>query len=119
MRELSFTVILLFLESCIFIRMDDSIDLGDHYRYIQDYPQTIVYYKSDEYNGNGLNAVPPIVLDYSFNDNWVIARNIDMTDGKVRYWIIDKKKEREHTEPLDSLTFYNALKDKSIGLKLK
>ncbi len=52
----------------MFIRMDDSIDLGNKYRYIQDFPQTILYHKTEKYDGIGINAVPPTVLSYDFND---------------------------------------------------
>ncbi|WP_375581438.1 hypothetical protein ABWH96_10685 [Marivirga tractuosa] len=48
--------------SCLFIRIDDSVDLGNQYRYIQDYPQVIIYHKNPEYEGGGINIVLPVVL---------------------------------------------------------
>jgi hypothetical protein len=109
---------LILFQSCVFIRVDDSIDLGNHYRFIQDSPQTIIYYKTPKYKGVGLEIVPPFVIDYSYNENWIIARNRDL-DGKIKYWIIDKHNHQEVISPLDSLSFYKTLDDKSIMLRLK
>ena len=103
--------------SCIFIRMDDSIDLGSKYRYVQDYPQSILYHKSEEYKGSGVNAVPPIVLSYDFNEKYIIAKNKDMDNEQINYWIIDKEKKYSEIQPLDSLTFFRELENKNIELK--
>jgi hypothetical protein len=98
--------------------MDDSIDLGSNYRYIQDYPQTILYHMTEKYNGGGLEAVPPIVVRYKWNDRYIIAKNIDWEDNHTNYWIIDKEIEFSEIKPMDSLSFYFTLEEKKIGLKL-
>jgi len=54
------TFLTVLMSSCTFIRMDDSIDLGNKYRYIQDYPQVIIYNTSSESKGSGVNIVPPV-----------------------------------------------------------
>lgn len=101
--------------------MDDSIDLGEKYRYIQDYPQVIIYYKTPEYQGGGVNIVPPVVLAYDFNDNYIIAKSQvdDPYSKKVKpnqYWVIDKSKNGDTVEPMDSLTFFNRLKELNLDL---
>ncbi|NQW37061.1 MAG: hypothetical protein HQ471_08655 [Flavobacteriales bacterium] len=111
--------LLIFTPSCVFTRIDDSIDLGKKYRYIQDYPQTIIYHKTEKYNGIGLNAVPPTVLNYDFNDKFIIAKNVDLEKEEMNYWIIDKDKDNSDIKPLDSLTFHRTLIEKKIGLRLK
>ena len=103
----------------MFIRMDDSIDLGNKYRYIQDFPQTILYHKTEKYDGIGINAVPPTVLSYDFNDKFIIAKNKDLESGKINYWIIDKKEDFDKIKPIDSLTFHHTISENKIGLKLK
>lgn len=114
-----------FLSSCVFIRMDDSIDLGNKYRYVQDYPQVILYHKSPENKGGGINIVPPIVLSYKFNDRYIIAKSqeVDKMTGSeeglpVHYWIVDKTTNGAPVEPMDSISFYQRLKDLGINLHL-
>lgn len=113
------------VHSCVFIRMDDSIDLGSKYRYIQDYPQAIIYHKTPEYEGGGINIVPPLVLSYKFNDRYIIVKSqeIDeMTGSKegkpIRYWVVDKTTDGAPGQPMDSTSFYQRLKELEINLRL-
>lgn len=117
---------LISLSSCFFIRMDDSIDLGSKYRYIQDYPQTIIYHESLEYEGIGTEIVLPIVLSYEFDDRYIIAKSqeVDKMTGNeeglpVRYWIVDKTADGAPVEPMDSTGFYQQLEELGINLRLK
>ena len=112
--------------SCILIHTDDSIDLGNNYRYIQDTPQVIVYHKTHEYKGVGVNIVPPLVKSYAFNDRYIIAKSKEvdeMTGVEKRtpflYWLIDKTRNGIEVEPMDSLAFYNKIIEQRIYLKLK
>lgn len=120
-------VLILFLNSCIFIRMDDIIDLGDKFRYVKDYPQTIIYHDAKEYNGTGVNVVDPVVKSYNFNDRYIIAKSHEENFSKqddclempIRYWIIDKKEKIRSVHPMDSVSFYQQLKNLRIELRLK
>lgn len=113
------------INSCVFIRTDSSIDLGNKYRYIQDTPQTIVYHKSTNYEGTGIEIVPPVVLSYNFNDRFIIAKSqeIDeMTGNKegkpIHYWIVDKNANGALINPMDSTTFYQRLQELKINLSI-
>lgn len=113
----------LLMSSCTFTRMDDSIDLGKKYRYIQESPQVIIYNTSSESKGSGVNIVPPVVKSYAFNDRYIIAKSQEVdemtgsAEGKpVHYWIVDKTKNGTSVEPMDSVAFYNQLKKKNINL---
>lgn len=114
------------LHSCVFIRMDDSIDLGDNYRLIQDNPKVIIYNTNLTSKSSGVNIVPPVVLSYDFDDKYIIAKSQEvdeMTGSKegkpLRYWIIDKSLKGQEVEPLDSVDFYNNLKLLKVHLQLK
>lgn len=114
-----------FSGSCVFIRMDDSIDLGSKYRYIQDYPQSIIYHENPKYKGIGTEIIPPVVLSYKFNDRYIIAKSqeIDKMTGNeeglpVHYWIVDKTTDGAPVEPMDSTSFYQRLKELEINLHL-
>ena len=117
------TFFTLLMNSCIFIRMDDSIDLGNKYRYIQDTPQVIIYHTSSEYEGVGTTIVPPVVKSYVYNDRYIIAKSqeVDEMTGSaegrpIHYWIVDKTKNGALVEPMDSITFFNQQKEKGIDL---
>lgn len=122
------TLLMLFLlSSCTFIRMDDSIDLGSKYRYIQDYPQTIVYHRTEKYEGVGLTVIEPIVLSYDYNEKYIIAKSQEHVAIKqegeaekpILYWIIDKSSDPKNIKPMDSLSFYRQVEYLKIELELK
>lgn len=116
---------ILLLLSCIGIRMEDSIDLGNNFRYIQDYPQTIIYHRTEKYSGSGVNVVNPIVTAYDFNDRYIIAKStgdnvingLDSATLRTQYWIIDKQQKLESLQPLDSVRFYQRLRDLNVELR--
>jgi len=123
---LAATFLTALMSSCTFIRMDDSIDLGNKYRYIQDAPQVIIYQTISESKGSGVNIVPPVVKSYAFNDRYIIAKSQEVDEmtgnpeGKpIHYWIVDKTSKGASVEPMDSTAFYAALKEKQIKLRLK
>jgi hypothetical protein len=116
---------IVFMYSCVFTRMDDSNDLGSKYRYIQDYPQVILYHKTPKYRGGGINIVPPIVLSYKFNERFIVAKTQEvdeMTGSKegkpIHYWIVDKTTNGAAIEPMDSITFYRRLLELDIKMVL-
>lgn len=105
--------------------MDDSIDLGSKYRFVQDYPQVILYHKTTEYKGGGINIVPPVVLSFKFNARYIIAKSQEvdeMTGSKegkpIHYWIVDKTTDGAPVEPMDSAIFYQRIKELNIELNL-
>ncbi len=113
------------IQSCVFIRMDDSVDLGSNYRFIQDTPQTIIYHSSDDYEGSGIEIIPPLVLSYGFNKRYILAKTqeVDEMTGRkegkpIRYWIIDKQLKGDSVEPMDSISFYKTLEVKNIKVRL-
>ena len=76
----------------ILIRIDDSIDLGHQYRYIQDYPHSIIYHNTKEYKGVGAVVIPH-VSKYDFDEKFIIAKS----------WIIDKNKHQAYQFDSDSV----------------
>ena len=109
------TIIILFLfcNSCIFVRIDDSIDLGGKYRYIQDYPQTIIHYNTQNYKGIGEEVILPIVLKYSFNDDYIFAKTKDLENNDTIFWIVNKSLNNT-VKYEDSVAFYNFLHEKKL-----
>jgi len=117
-------ILLLLMEACSLTSIDDSIDLGSQYRYIQDKPQVIIHHETDEYQGGGVNAVPPQVLSYAFNDRFIVAKSLHLDDAgnqigsEPLYWIIDKESTDSQIASMDSTHFYNQLDKLRIDLIL-
>lgn len=125
MKSLLIVSISLLVRSCTLINTDDTINLGGKYKYIQEYPQAIIYQSSKEHNGTGPIVVTPVVRDYKFNSRYIIAKsqvydNLINRDSALRqpysYWIIDKKDTLASVQPMDSMGFYQRLKDLNIPL---
>lgn len=119
-------LVFLLVDSCTFIRVDDSIDLGGGFRYIQDYPQTIIYHYSDKYEGTGVTVIDPIVKAYNFDERYIIAYSKDYGNYLIddyekisdKYWIIDKEFGFSLIYPMDSSTFINELKKLDVKMTL-
>lgn len=125
MKRIIFIFTIILIQSCVFIRMDDSIDLGNNYRFIQDSPKTIIFHQTEEYEGVGIEVIPPVVLNYSFNEKYIIAKTQEvnnMTGKKIEnsfhYWIIDKENKQVKINSMNLVTFENILNNKNIKLEL-
>jgi len=82
---------------------------------------TICYNTAKEgENRKGIEMVEPKVVEYNFNDKYIIAKTIGVYKSKVKYWIIDKDLAQSNMpKSLDSISFYTELLNKGINLKLK
>ena len=88
-----------------------------------------ILYSKARCSGSGRQIVPMTVLEYAFDDNWIIAK----TD--VAYWIVNKDAnirfisdstasnhdviEAHLNGPYDSATFVQKLFENAIKLKLR
>ncbi len=122
---LQFVFVLIIFQSCVFIRMDDSIDLGGNYRYIQDTPQSIIFHEADSYEGTGVIVVPYCILSYSYNDKFIIAKTQEVEENSGRkiensfqYWIVNKELKESNVKLLDFESFNRKLIELNIDLKL-
>lgn len=99
--------------------LDDSVDLGSHYRLWPDFPQTIIYTNGEKRNRkvfpttyltqDSVVQELEIVEKYNFNDKYIIVASrltgcyyntsrrhdlhsisLSRKDCKLKYWIIDK-----------------------------
>ena len=98
------------------IRMDDSVDFGNQYRYVMDYPQALIYHETEEYEGSGGIIVPGFILKYNFNHDNIFLQNRTLESKDTLYWIIDKA-TRGTMSFKDSSAFVSALKSKGIEMK--
>jgi hypothetical protein len=117
MRNLSICLALVgIVSSCIFIHYDDSKDLGKGFYYVPDGNySSIVKSVREKYEGIGEEIIPPKVIDYKFNEKFIIAKtvNVDGANDEIKYWIVDKSSSSK-VYPLDSLSFHE--KNRNTGL---
>ncbi len=97
--------------------MDDSFDFGDQYRYVRDYPQTLIYHEAKEYNGIGDIVVPGFILKYNYDHDHIILQNRTLESKDTLYWIVDKP-THDTISFKDSIDFISALQDKRIEMQL-
>ena len=114
----SIVVCLFFIVSCVFRHVDEIEDLGNNYYFLVDGKMSTIYYNlsKDSSNRKGIEVVSPRVINYNYNDHFIIAKSLGFVDDSIKYWIIDKNGIDEKVNPLDSLRFYNELNKKNIQL---
>lgn len=110
-------IIFLLFTSCIYRHTDDSKDLGNNYYFLPDGKMSTIYYNLANRGEpkKGREIITPKVVNYNFNDDYIIAKTIGIYDKKKDYWLIDKNKNKK-ASPLDSIQFYRVLSAKNITL---
>ncbi len=98
------------------IRIDDSFDFGDQYRYVM-YPQTLIYHETKEYEGSGSIVVPGFILKYNYNHDNIILQNRSLESKDTLYWIVNKLTQDIESFK-DSTAFISALESKEIEMRL-
>jgi len=91
-------------------------ELGHGYYFLGDghESQILLNLKPDAKSKIGKTIVPPEVIRYNFDDQYIIAESID---GKgYLYWLI-KKGELDSLQSVDSLEFFTRIS--LLGLELK
>jgi hypothetical protein len=107
----------LLLLSHLLIRIDDSFDFGDKYRYVRDYPQTLIYHEAEEYKGIGDIVVEGFILKYNYDQDYIILQNRALESKDTLYWIVTKP-TRDTISFKDTMAFISALKEKGIEMRL-
>lgn len=98
-----------------------SIDLGKHYRFIDDYPYEIIYNTDSSSLDSGKEIIPPVITNYCFNEKYIIAKTIGYIDKTepIKFWIVDKDMKGTKVYPMDSVAFYRKINEMKIGLEFK
>jgi len=123
----------LMFNTCTYLSGDKN--LGTGYYYAEDGSfSCIIYSTTKPYKGAGLGVIPYEVTKFTCNKKYIIAMTLDDNNVVKSYWIIDKSKEinlhdchdqkscdslltSNVTGPIDSISFYNQLKERNISLK--
>lgn len=102
----------------------EIIELGNDFYYLGDgrESQILLNLKPEAKSKFGKTIIPPEVILYNHDDNFIIAQTLEKVKGKesVKYWIVEKVKKNEATAiPLDSISFYKSTDSLGIKIKLK
>jgi len=100
------------------------VELGNDFYYLGDAgeSQILLNLKPGAKSKVGKTVIPPEVILYNHDDNFIIAQTLEKVNGKesVKYWIVEKVKKDEATAtPLDSISFYKSTDSLGIKIKLK
>lgn len=126
-RKIGILIILISLSSCILRHADGDIDLGNKfYVSVDGKSTTICFNTADEgQNKSGIVLMEPRVVNYNFNNTFIVAKTIDLFDKKSRFYIVDKRMNEnalyeysKSKSSLDSITFFQKLKELGIDLDL-
>ena len=122
---------LFIFQSCCFSTKNTS--LGNKI-YVSEYSvkELSIMYCTDRCCNSGLTVIPQTIVAYNFNEKWIVAKsdsNYNSSRKDFAYWIFNKefsstKKDLDESikanllGPLDSVSFYKLLSEKSIQLEL-
>lgn len=135
MKNLYLLLLILLLTGCSCHSWMRIVEMGNNFALVEADDTSIHY----DYSGGGncflgkyaAGVIPEQVLAYNYNDRWIIAKSGSRDRSKeCEYWIVDKDYNftrlgyREELKaqtigPLDSIQFYNKLKELGIDLGLK
>jgi len=121
------------LQSCCPFFKEDY--LGDNFILSEyDNVDRRILYSKERCSGSGQEIVPMTVLEYAFNDKWIIAKTGDRFEQNLEYWVVNKHLNLRHMAdtssnqsiaasrlngPFDSIAFVQKLRENAINLKLK
>lgn len=93
-----------------------------------------ILYSQERCSGSGLEIVPMTVLEYAFDDKWIIVKTGDRFKQNLKYWIVNKDLNLRYIAdtslrqgivasrmngPYDSATFVQKTRENAINLTLK
>lgn len=107
--------------SCILRHTDDLTYLGGKYCFVPDGRSSVIGYNTAEKDENMSLYVltDPKVVNYAYDNDYIIAKSISPYDKSVNFWIIDKtKKVEQNVVKYDSIGFYEELLKSKIKLNL-
>ena len=107
----------------VYNHTDNIEELGSNYYYLGDSneSQILLNLKPENKSKFGKTIIPPEVIEYNFNNNFIIAKTLEVLDNNknYKYWIVDKQKSKDSIKPMDSINFFKALDSLNLNIKFK
>jgi hypothetical protein len=120
MKRLIISLLLMWLfESCGYNHTDNIEDLGKGYYYLGDGSESQILQSLKPNNfSSGRTVVPAEVIEYNYNELFIIVKSVDHIKKTELYWIVNKH-AKDSVEPLDLKAFDEKLKTIKLDLNLK
>ncbi|KAA9345518.1 hypothetical protein [Adhaeribacter soli] len=119
MKKILLVAVALSLQSCLYDHTDNIEELGSNYYYMGDGRESQILLSRNKNRSGGQTVVPEEVTHYTFNSEYIIARNIQGRINKeIKFWIIDKRKGTQPV-PLDSTEFYEEIQKLNFKLETR
>ncbi|MBB6613166.1 DUF3997 domain-containing protein [Pontibacter sp. Tf4] len=119
MKKILLVGVVLSLQACVYDHTGNIEELGSNYYYMGDGRESQILLSRNDKRSGGQTIVPEEVTHYGFNEEYIIARNIqDRINKEIKFWIIDKRQGTQPV-PLDSTEFYEELQKLNLDLKLQ
>ena len=84
----TFCLVLFSCDDCAFIKEDY---LGNDFILSEyDNVDRRIMYSKKRCSGSGQEIVPMTVLEYAFDDKWIIAKTGDRFKKNIEYWVVNK-----------------------------
>jgi hypothetical protein len=96
--------------------------LGANYYYKGDgnESQILLNLNQENSSGFGKTIIPPEVVQYNFDSNYIIAKTLKSMDGEksYRYWVVDKREANDSLYSIDSINFFKKIDILKLQIKL-
>ncbi|WP_281228761.1 hypothetical protein [Flavobacterium aquiphilum] len=110
-------------QTAVYNHADNIEELGQNYYYLGDAneSQILLNLKPEKTLKFGKTIIPPEVIEYGFDDNYIIAKTKELIDGNktFEYWIVDKRANNDSAKAMDSISFFKKTYDLDLKIKLK
>jgi hypothetical protein len=110
----------IFCISCAINNEKNTYDLGNNFYYLADAneSQILLNLKPNQRSKVGKTIIPEEVIEYNFNESFIIAKSIDHKNKTELYWIVNKDL-KDSVKALNQKAFSEKLKVLRIDLKLE
>ena len=119
MKKILLVLISLNLCSCVFRHMNIEEKLGNGYYYIGAAKESQILYNEKGSTNSGLIVTEAEILEYNYNEKFIIAKSKTVIGDTLKFWIIDKTMEYGNYTSMNSNKFYERKEKLKINLKLK
>ena len=105
--------------SCHYDDIAITEDLGNQYFYVGAGNESQILL-GDEKKNIGITIIPQEVIEYNFEDWYIIAKSVSKSDNSKNpiFWLVDKK-SKDSIFSFDSVTFIRKVDNLGLNIKLK
>ena len=117
-KNLLLVFVVICLSSCLGNDTAITEDLGDKYFYLGAGNESQILL-GDERKNIGITIIPQEVIEYNFDNRFIIAKSVAKLNNNVQeFWVVDKK-SKDSIVSLDSISFMKKIEGLGLKIRLK